>query len=104
MIFRRSRFHDVVERQLELFAAEDADLLADVDDALERYDAADRDEAEELYGDYLLTVEAAAERAAELRDGYARTLADADAEAYVDTFNRAVAARWPNLGLLIEES
>ncbi len=36
MIFRRSRFRDVVERQLSIFADEDADLLADVDEALER--------------------------------------------------------------------
>ena len=103
MIFRRSRFRDVIDRQLAFLADEDVDLLTDVDEALERYNAADRDEAEELYGDYLLAIEAAAERAAELRDGYARTLADADAEEYVGAFNRAVAARWPNLGLVIEE-
>ena len=104
MIFRRRRFRDVIDRQLSLFADDDADALADVDAALGRYDEADRDEAEELYGDYLLAVEAAAERLAELRDGYARTLGDGDAEEYVDAFNRAVASRWPALGVLIEES
>lgn len=94
---RRRRFGQVVVRQLALFAEDDADLLADVDAALERYDGADREEAEELFGDYQLALEAAAERLAELRDAYARTLADGDDDAYAAEFNRAVAQRWPAL-------
>jgi len=104
MSFRRRRFADVIDRQLGVFLEDDGDLLDDVDSALERYDAADRDEAEELYGDYQLALEAAAERLAELRDTYARTLADEDAEAYAGEFNRTVSARWPALTLAIEET
>jgi hypothetical protein len=101
---RRRRFGEVIDRQLALFAEDDRDLLDDIDAALERYDDADRDEAEELYGDYQLTLEAAAERLAELRDAYARTLGEDDAERYADEFNRAVSRRWPALTLAIEEA
>jgi hypothetical protein len=44
---RRRRFGDVIERQLEFFVDDDSDLLDDVARALERYNGADRDEAEE---------------------------------------------------------
>jgi hypothetical protein len=102
VIFGRKRFGELIARQLGFFVEDDADLLQDVDDALEAYNRADRDEAEELYGDYQLAIEAATDRLAELRDTYARTLEDADQ--YVDEFNREVVARWPALSLTIEES
>ena len=104
MILRRDRFGEVIERQLVLFVEDDGELLDDVDTALARYDAVDRDEAEELFGDYQLALEAAAERLAEIRDTYARTLEDADAERYEREFNRAVARRWPALTAAIEEA
>jgi len=103
-VFRRRRFRDVIERQLTFFQEEDGDLLVDVDRALEKYDRAERDEAEELYGDYQLAIEAATDRLAELRDAYARTLDERDAEQYVREFNDAVVARWRDLALTIEES
>jgi hypothetical protein len=104
VIFRRKRFADLIERQLEFFDQDDHDLLDDVDAALERYNAADRDEAEELYGDYQLTIEAATDRLAELRDAYARTLDDDAGEQYAAEFNASVVARWRALALTIEES
>jgi hypothetical protein len=93
----------VIERQLAFFEQDDAELLEDVDRALERYDRAERDEAEELYGDYQLAIEAATDRLAELRDTYARTL-DENAEQYEQEFNGAVVERWRDLALTIEES
>ena len=103
-MFRRRRFREVIERQLGFFVQDDSDLLDDVDRALEKYDRADRDEAEELYGDYQLAIEAATDRLAELRDTYARTLEEDDAEQYVREFNEAVVQRWRDLALTIEES
>jgi hypothetical protein len=103
-MFRRGRFSDVIERQLAFFEEDDGDLLDDVDSALEAYDRADRDEAEELYGDYQLAIEAATDRLAEFRDAYARTLEEDDGEQYVDEFNRSVVERWRALALTIEES
>ena len=103
-MFRRKRFREVIERQLAFFEEEDGDLLDDVDRALDKYNSADRDEAEELYGDYQLTIEAATDRLAEFRDAYARTLDENDAEQYVEEFNRGVVDRWRALALTIEES
>ena len=103
-MFRRKRFREVIERQLAFFEDEDADLLDDVDRALDKYNRADRDEAEELYGDYQLAIEAATDRLAEFRDAYARTLDEDDAEQYVQEFNRGVVDRWRALALTIEES
>lgn len=99
MIFRRRRYGEVVERQLELFVSEDGDLLEDVDRALERYNLADADDAEELYGDYQLALEAATEALADARDRYGGTLAEELAERYEDEFNRAAAKRYPAIGV-----
>jgi hypothetical protein len=102
-VFRRRRFREVIERQLAFFEQDDAELLDDVDRALDKYDRAERDEAEELYGDYQLAIEAATDRLAELRDTYARTLEE-NAEQYEREFNTAVVERWRDLALTIEES
>ena len=103
-MLRRRRFRDVIDRQLGFFEQDDGDLLDDVDSALARYDAAGRDDAEELYGDYQLAVEAATDRLAELRDSYVRGLDEDDAEQYVREFNDSVVSRWRDLALTIEES
>ncbi|HET8527956.1 MAG TPA: hypothetical protein VFL60_03525 [Gaiellaceae bacterium] len=103
MSFRRRRFGDVIRRQLELFVDDRADDL--FEEILERkaaYDRADRDDAEELYGDYVDAVETATEALADMRDRFARTLDDAAAERYEEEFNRAVKKRWPALGLEID--
>jgi hypothetical protein len=101
LIFRRQRYGEVIDRQLDLFASEDGDLLDDVERALVRYNAAEADEAEELYGDYQLAIEAATDRLGELRDTYARTLEDPDA--YLAEFNAAVVKRWRALALTIDD-
>jgi hypothetical protein len=103
-VFRRKRFREVIERQLTFFVEEDGDLLDDVDRALDKYNRADRDEAEELYGDYQLAIEAATDRLAEFRDAYARTLDEDDGEQYLYEFNKSVVERWRSLALTIEES
>ena len=102
MRFRRRPFDDVIRRQLDLFSSEDLDALDGVADALARYNAAGADDAEELYGDYQLAIEAATDRLAERRDAFASTL-DAP-EGYTAEFNRAVVRRWPELALTIDES
>jgi hypothetical protein len=101
-MFKRKRFGEVIERQLGFFLEDDADLLQDIAAALAAYNSADKSDAEELYGDYQLTIEAVTDRLAELRDAYARTLEDE--EQYVQEFNLEVVRRWPALSLTIEES
>ncbi len=68
------------------------------------YDAADRDEAEERYGDYLDLVETGAELLAALRDAYANTLDEDAAAEYELAFNRAVAKRFPRFAVAIGDA
>ena len=103
MIFRRSRFADVIARQLDVFAEDEAHgLLEEVREAKAKYDRAERDEAEEVYGDYVDVIEAATEALADMRWRYVATLDVASAEEYEAAFNRAVQKRWPPLGLEID--
>ena len=100
----RKRFRDVIDRQLDLFEREHADLIRECDEAEEAYDRADRDEAEELYGDYMDLVETGTELLADLRDHYARSLDEDAAEEYENAFNRAVLRRLPRFALEIEDT
>jgi hypothetical protein len=103
VIFRR-RFKDVIDRQLDVFTREHGGLIDDCDAAERAYDSADRDEAEERYGDYVDLVETGTELLADLRDNYAATLADPDlVEEYESNFNRAVLRRLPRFALEIED-
>ena len=103
MRLRRGRFADVVQRQLDVFAEDEAyGLFAEVREAKGRYDRADREGAEESYGDYVDVVEAATEALADMRWRYASTLDEQSAEEYEAEFNRAVRKRWPPLGLEID--
>jgi hypothetical protein len=102
-MFRRGRFADVVARQLDVFAAdEEHGLLEEVREAKQAYDRAERDEAEERYGDYVDVVESATEALADMRWQFASTLDEASRDEYEEAFNRAVAKRWPPFGLEID--
>ena len=103
MIFRRrGRFGDVIRRQLDLFEHDHLAVIEEVVDRMDAYNRADRDEAEELYGDYVDAVDAARDALLEYRDGYAAAL-DADAaEEYEAVFNRVVQVRLPSLGLELD--
>ena len=97
MIFRRDRFGDLVRRQLDLFAEDDAELVQEAEDAERAYDEAERDEAEEAYGDYQLVLEAIADRLGEIRDSYAATLDEDAADEYERAFVHAACKRYPKL-------
>ena len=99
-MFRRARFAKVIEAQLDLFVRDHPDVLDEARDRLEAYNRAGREEAEELYGDYVDAVETGTELLADMRDHYARGLDEADA--YCAEFNRAVAKRLPAFALEIE--
>jgi hypothetical protein len=102
VIFRRRRFADLIERQLELFEREHADLIEECEAAERAYDEADRDEAEERYGDYVDLVETGTEQLADFRDAFASTLDESAAAEYEAAFNRAVLKRLPRFALEIE--
>jgi hypothetical protein len=98
----RGRFADLIKRQLDLFAAEQAGLISDVDAALLAYNRAPRGEAEERYGDFLDLVETATDELLELRDNYAATLDEDAAEEYRLLFNDTVRKRLPRFGLELD--
>ena len=102
MRLRRDPFRDVISRQLDLFVEDEADLLEECRDKFRAYDRADREDREEAYGDFSDAVETATEALADMRDRFKRTLDEDAAEAYEDSFNRAVKKRWPELGLEID--
>ena len=101
-MFRR-RFADVIKRQLELFEREHRGLIEDCIAAERAYNRADRDEAEERYGDYVDLVETGTELLADIRDHFASTLDDETKEEYEYEFNRAVLKRLPRFALEIED-
>jgi isocitrate dehydrogenase kinase/phosphatase len=101
-MFRRRRFSEVIARQLDLFVHDYPDVIAEVDERLDAYNCADREEAEELYGDYVDAVETGTEILADMRWEYIRSLDEASAEEYEAEFNRAVAKRLPTFALEIE--
>ena len=103
MRLRRARFADLIERQLDLFEREHRGLIDDCIAAERSYNRADRDEAEERYGDYVDLVETGTEVLANLRDNFAATLDDDASEEYVDAFNRAVLKRFRRFALEIED-
>jgi hypothetical protein len=102
-VFRRRRFADVIKRQLDVFATDDADYLRRVREAEDAYDRADRDDSEEVYGDFIELVESGTEVLAEMRDTFAAGLDDDAAAQYADEFNRAVLHRWRHFALEIED-
>ena len=102
MPFRRDRFRDVAERQLNLFERERAGLMEDAEAALRAYDEAGREEAEERYGDFLDLVETGQDELIELRENYATTLDDEAREEYRAAFNRIARRRLPRFGLELE--
>ena len=102
MRLRRDPFREVISRQLDLFVEDGADLLEECRDRYRAYERADREDREELYGDFSDAVETATEALADMRDRFACTLDEEAAESYEDSFNRAVRKRWPDLGLEIE--
>ena len=101
---RRSRFAEVIARQLDLFVRDNLELLEACDAAELAYDRAERDQAEERFGDYQELVEDGTEILAGLRDNFAYTLDEETAAEYEEAFNRAVEKQLPRFGLEIEDS
>lgn len=98
-----SRFEELVTRQLDLFATDDAHLLAEALEAEESWNRTSRDNAEEAYGDYQLVVDAIADRLLDLRETYAATLADDSASRYRRAFNDAARRRFRRYSSLLAD-
>ena len=101
-MLRRARFAEVIARQLDLFEREHRDAIEEAEQKLEAYNRAERDDAEELYGDYVDAVETGTELLADIRDHFKWTLEEGIDEQYEREFNRAVAKRLPRFSLEID--
>ena len=102
-MFRRGGFDDLIERQLDLFAVDQAPVVEEAEKADATWTHAERDEAEELYGDYQLVVDELADRLHETRESYAGTLDEKTTEEYRTAFNRAAMKRFRRFAGLLGE-
>jgi len=100
---RHGRFHDLVERQLDLFAADDAELLVEAVDAETAWNAASAEEAEEAYGDYQLVVDAIADRLLDIRESYSHSLDDAACAEYAAEFTKQATRRFRRYATLLAD-
>lgn len=102
-MFRRRRFGDLIDMQLQVFAQDHAERLEALRATLAEYRAADREEAEERYGDYADQIDWAAEELAELRDAYAATMEPGLVEQYEREFAKAVRRAYPAVADALDE-
>jgi hypothetical protein len=100
---RRDRFHDLVQRQLDLFAADDADLLDEAVEAEGAWNSAGAEDAEEAYGDYQLVVDAIADRLLDIRESYASSLDDEASSGYTVEFTRQATRRFRRYATLLAD-
>jgi hypothetical protein len=103
MRLRRGRFDDLIHRQLDLFASDEAALIAEAEEADAAWTNSSPDAAEELYGDYQLVVDALGDRLYDLRETYAATLDELTADEYRGAFNGAALKRFRRLAAFLEE-
>jgi len=102
---RRGRFDDLTERQLDIFAVDEAQLISEAEEADAAWTNAGRDDTEELYGDYQLIVDALGERLYDVRETYAASLDEQTAAEYRSAFNRSALKRYRRFaGFLEDES
>jgi hypothetical protein len=102
-MLRRSRFADLVGRQLDLFATDESDLLEEAAAADEAWAHASREDSEERYGEYQLVADTVAERLYDVRERYAAALDEDTAGAYRAAFDRVARKRFRPFAGLLEE-
>jgi hypothetical protein len=102
VIFRR-RFGDLIDRQLDLFEQDNAELFERLEGAEDEYRRAGRGDAEERFGDLQELLAEGGETLVELRDTYAETLDGDAAEEYSGAFDFAVLRRFPQFALELDD-
>jgi sirohydrochlorin ferrochelatase len=102
-MLRRDRYRDLVVRQLDLFAHDEASLLAEAAEADAAWTNATAEESEELFGDYQLVVDSLGERLYDLREAYAASLDEGTAQDYRAAFDRAALKRFPGFAGFLED-
>lgn len=100
---RKRPFQELLGRQLDLFAEDQAELLEEAERARRSYSRAGRGEGEERYAEYLEIVEEATDALTRLREGYAMGLDDDAEQEYRLAFNDAARKRFPTFGLELDD-
>jgi hypothetical protein len=95
-VFRRP-FHDLIDRQLTLFAADHRDEITTLVQLLDAQRVASREDATESFGDYQDQIDWLADDLFALRDAYSATLPEETAASYRRAFGRAARRRLPAL-------
>ena len=103
MFRRHGRFHDLVGRQLDLFSADESELLAEAAEAEAAWNASATDDAEESYGDYQLVVDAIADRLLDIRESYVQTVDEQATDEYVAEFTRQATRRFRRYATLLAD-
>jgi len=98
----RRLFADLVRRQLDLFAEDEAALLDEARAAEVAWQRAGRDVAEEAYGDWQLVADALGERLLDVRETYAATLDETMTASYRQAFDKATSKRFPRFAALLD--
>jgi hypothetical protein len=99
----RRPFADLVRRQLDLFAQDEAVLLEEARAAEIAWQRSDRESAEEAYGDWQLVADSVAERLLDLRETYADTLDETTGGTYRNAFDRQAGKRFPRFVALLDD-
>jgi len=103
VILRRRRFHDLVERQLDLFESE-TELLNEAAETDAAWTTATADDSEELYGDHQLVVDAIGDALHDIRETYAATLDEGTADEYRATFDAGAHKRFGRYASALPEA
>jgi len=102
VILRRRRFHDLVERQLDLFESE-TELLTEAAETDAAWTTAAAAESEELYGDHQLVVDAIGDALLDIREAYAATLDETTADEFREAFDAAARKRFGRYAAALRE-
>ena len=98
----RRPFADLVRRQLDLFAQDEAALLEEARTAEIAWQHSGRESAEEAYGDWQLVADSIAERLLDLREAYGGTLDETTGLTYRGVFDRLARKRFPRFVALLD--
>jgi hypothetical protein len=99
----RRPFADLVRRQLDLFAEDEAALLTEARAAEVAWQRTGRDDAEAAYGDWQLIADAVGEQLLDLRETYAATLDASTATRYRSAFGSLAKKRFPRFVVLLDD-
>ena len=100
---KRPRPHaELIDRQLLIFAEDNAELRGRLDDALVVHRRASKADAEESFGDVQDTANEGRDALERIRESFATTLPEDLADEYRGEFDRAAVQRYPDFALELD--